>query len=170
MEVSKQEWSDCKEPISVADLSELEYMTNFRLPEKYKNLLKVCNGGMPSAYVFNYYDKKNNSIQQTCIGEFIPYIPKKIDEGLLWLFHSPPDLFPSNLFIFAADPGGDYICFRKPDRADLASNNIPVVYWNHERAGTPEAISPLAPNFETFLGMLKSEEEAEKEYEALRAK
>lgn len=41
--------------------------------------------------------------------------------------------------------------------------------WEHEAAGSDEAVSFIAPDFEAFMNMLMSDEEAEKEYERLTA-
>jgi len=77
---------------------------------------------------------------------------------------NPPEFFPEGLISFASVGNGDLICFDY--RADPKTDNPPIVIWEHEAAGSDEAVSFIAPDFESFMNMLMSDEEAEKEYTA----
>lgn len=140
----------------------------FILPSDYFNCIRFCDAGTPVYNQINFLDSTINDIHGTCIGNFLAFNKEEnYYNNILGLYRDPPEFFPKKIVAFADDPGGNYFCFDY--RQDPKTDNPPVVFWNHEGAGTEEAVSFLAKDFEAFLGMLKSEEEAEEEYQKLKA-
>lgn len=78
------------------------------------------------------------------------------NENLIDNYLKPPEFFPKNLLAFGENGGGNMVCFDY--RADLNTNNPPIVYWNHE-AEVGKDVSFIAKDFEEFLSMLKEPED-----------
>lgn len=177
------DWFDKNTPLTEANYQLLNKLP-FKLPEKFINLLKVANGGTID-YNFNYFDIALSRINQTCISEIfglgvestkmhnrnynpiaaIGYDSKEFFEvfhDIIGNYFNSPEFFPRNVLAFGTNGAGDMICFDY--RKDSKTENPPVVYW---RMGPEEekAVSPVADNFEEFLGMLKEPEDKE-EYSA----
>jgi hypothetical protein len=164
----------CEGQISEQEFVYAESSLRVNFPERYKKLIQSCNAGSPEKISVIYFDNVNKQVNSFCFGAFLSFkegqgetgfcdlkFPEIIEENL-----NAPEFFPANIIAFAADPFGNYFCFDY--RAGKENPDPPVVFWQHEAAGRPEAITPLADNFEAFLGMLKSEEEAEKEFQEMK--
>ncbi len=77
-------------------------------------------------------------------------------EDVWSLFEYPPEFFPKGVIAFGHVGNGDLICF---DYREGKNNSDPaVVYWNHE-SNPKTAVSFIAKDFESFLGLLRSTEE-----------
>ena len=84
---------------------------------------------------------------------------KEESYNIVQLNQTPPEFFPKGLVAFGEDGGGDFICFDYREGKD--NPNPPIVYWRHD-ANEGEDVSFIAKDFETFIGMLKSEDELDK--------
>jgi hypothetical protein len=152
------------------DFKAAESKLEVTLPESFKTLIKDCDGGYPIPGDVVFLDNSTKAPDGTCVGAFLAFCSDYPYEGekMVGSYGDPPEFFPEDLIAFALDGGGNYFCFDY--RGGRENMDPPVVFWQHEAAGRPEAITPLAPNFEAFMGMLKTEEEAEAEFQALKKK
>tara|TARA_B000000565_G_scaffold216995_3_gene170798 strand:- start:1147 stop:1674 length:528 start_codon:yes stop_codon:yes gene_type:complete len=163
-------FSNCSGLNTEEDLKNIENSIQRALPVMYREICLQCDYGVPEKYDITYFDNLLDSYNVTCIGTFLslkPLSTNSCQEKLLENYYTPPEGFEEGLITFAVDPFGNYFCFDY--RQDPKTENPPVVFWNHEGAGTEQAVSYLAKDFEAFLDMLKSEEEAEAEYQRLKA-
>jgi hypothetical protein len=158
--------------ITPKEFKDVEGKLDITLPEKLKNLTRDYDAGYPIPGDVVFLDNSTKAPDGTCVGAFLAFRSDYPYEGETMIGaykrHEDDEFFPEDLIAFALDGGGNYFCFDY--RGGRENVDPPVVFWQHEAAGRPEAITPLAPNFEAFLGMLKTEEEAEAEFQALKKK
>ncbi len=162
--------TDCAILLSDKDVQDAECAVGFKIPHTFKKFLKVCNGGFPIQNEFFYLSNYSERFRGSCVGSFLGV--KKNEESqsdsIVSYYQNPPEFFPEKLLIFATVGNGDEICFDY--RADPTTDNPPVVIWEHEAASETDpdqSISFVAADFESFMNMLMSDEEAEAEYERL---
>ncbi len=138
-----------------------------KFPSSYKKLLGLCDGGFFEDINFLYNSRFLQQFIIGCVGMFHVISNDYPSEGSKFktYYNNPPEFFPEGIISFASVGNGDLICFDY--RADPQTDNPPIVMWEHEAAGSEEAVSFIAPDFEAFMNMLMSDEEAEKEYERL---
>lgn len=162
--------TNCQGYNSNSDIKWVENEIGVKFPKSFISINTKCDEGIPERDNINFFDNVLEGAHGTCIGRFLSLNRKKNTKfnHLVFLERNPPEFFPEGIIAFANEPAGNYFCFDYRKGKD--NLNPPVVFWNHEGADTPEAISFLAENFESFLKMLKTEEEAEKEYESLKKK
>lgn len=132
----------------------VEKMLGVVFPEEYTEIVKKCDGGIPSKPCFDILDPESIAMVDG-IGAFLE-INHSEDEDMLETNMNPPEFFPEALVSFASTGGGDYICFDYRKGKHLT--NPPIVYWCHECI-VGEAIFFLANNFREFLEMLREPEE-----------
>jgi hypothetical protein len=152
-------------PLEKALITEVSKKIKFNLPEKYTSLLEdnKIDGGRPEKYEF-VVRLPNGRNFISCMGGFSFFSPE-IKSNIFNKYLVKPEAFPDYVLIFADTGFGDYICFDY--RNDPQTNNPPVVYWAHEFTDTNEGIVPLAKDFESFLEILMSEEEADQKLKEL---
>jgi hypothetical protein len=160
----------CNGNVSDKEFLAVERNLGINLPIFFKDVLSNCDAGLPKKDCINFFDLGIEKIYGACIGRFLSMKSSFPHEygRILGVNDKKYALFPPGIIAFAADPFGNYFCFDY--REGRENVDPPVVFWQHEAAGRPEAITPLAPNFEAFLGMLKTEEEAEAEFQEMKKK
>lgn len=124
-------------------------------PKGYWEIVSTNDGGSPITSLFEVIDIDDNEMLVHTLGRFLSFISTGYD-NILELHKDPPEFFPEGLVAFAEDGGGNLICFDYREGKD--NPNPPVVYWNHE-ADIGKDVSFIAKDFETFIGMLKSDDE-----------
>jgi len=132
---------------------------NVKFPISLTNLFLNSNqdGGHPHNISFVVRLPGNNGCFGSCFSGMCCFNPANSRVELISEVTRSLDL-ERGIIPFGITGFGDYICFDY--RADPKTDNPPVVYWAHE-FNEGEDVIPLAPNFEEFLDMLMSEEEAE---------
>jgi hypothetical protein len=133
----------------------VEEMIGIRFPHSYFEMIYTRDGSTPKPNIFEYYDIDYEFNVKNCIGSFLCINPNQYGD-LLSTYLNPPEFFPKGLVAFAEDGGGNLICFDYREGKD--NPNPPIVYWNHE-ADIGKDVSFVAKDFETFIGMLKSDDE-----------
>ena len=128
------------------------------LPLLFIEMMKDNDGGFPEKNIFSFQDVRKNKVRLKCIGSFLSFNENQYGD-ILETYLDPPEFFPKGLVAFGEDGGGDFICFDYREGKD--NPNPPIVYWSHE-ANEGEDVSFIAKDFETFIGMLKSEDELDK--------
>jgi len=154
---------------SKEDIHKCEQFIEVTFPEPYINLVTSCDGGFPKKDCFNYYSTTFERYRGICLGMFLLFSEDYScpSELLIAQYKRPGEFFPKGLVAFGEVGNGDSICFDY--REDKNNSNPPIVIWEHE--GNPDNnVSYLAPDFESFMNMLKDDEEAEKELEELGKK
>ena len=135
-------------------------------PISFKTLIQKYNGAFLKKNIFFYTSQACNSDENSSVGMFLFTSLESVNffDHILNRNKKEPEFFPEGIISFASVGNGDLICFDY--RADPKTDNPPIVIWEHEAAGSDEAVSFIAPDFESFMNMLMSDEEAEKEYTA----
>jgi hypothetical protein len=128
---------------------------NIRIPSIYLKNIENHDGGVPYARRFKYFDIDLNFEVGSCLGGFLCINPNQYGD-LLSTYKDPPEFFPQGVIAFAEVGNGDYICFDYREGRD--NPNPPIVYWNHE-ADIGKDVSFVAKDFETFIEMLKADDE-----------
>jgi len=181
---------DCCGDLTYEDFEKAERLLGITFPKSFKKLLYGCDKGHIVEGSIRFFDKSVDRIDGSALSDFLsfkpqeeleikpweidedaliekcdkipkPALPEIVEENL-----NPPEYFSKNLIIFSFDGCGNAFCFDY--RGGKDNPDPPVVFWAHEAAGMPNAISPIADNFESFIAMLKSYEDAEAEFAALQ--
>jgi len=129
----------------------IEDCIGLHFPHLYLELVKQCDGFVPDASDFEFFDNYTKKRKIDCVGSFLFLNPSEYsDFECEW--RSPPEFFPEGLIAFAETGGGDLICF---DYRNSKDNPDPeIVYWNHE-GEVGKDVSFIAKNFEEFMSILK---------------
>ena len=161
-------FTSCLRALDAIEVKTLQKYTKYKFPNKYINTIAECDYGCPQDQRVIFFDNTLKKIDMKFLGRFLSASQNNYETETIWEeLSNPPEFFPEKIIAFAVDPFGNYFCFDY--RQDPKTDNPPVVFWNHEGAGTEQAISFLAKDLDAFLGMFKSEEEAEAEYQRLKA-
>ncbi len=162
-------FSNCYGKATEKEILDCENLCKVVLPHKLKEIVLLCDGANFKKNIFIYSSKSSDFYENSSIGMFHIFSTDEElrGESFAKYYNNPPEFFPEGIISFASVGNGDLICFDY--RADPQTDNPPIVMWEHEAAGSEEAVSFIAPDFEAFMNMLMSDEEAEKEYERLTA-
>jgi hypothetical protein len=133
----------------------VEKKIEISLPKVFVALIQNNDGGVPDKNIFSYLDVRERKFCMNCVGAFLCINPNQYGD-LLSTYLDPPEFFPEGLVAFAEDGGGNLICFDYREGKD--NPNPPIVYWNHE-ADIGKDVSFIAKDFETFISMLKSDDD-----------
>lgn len=109
-----------------------------KLPEIFIELVIKYNSGVPENTAFNTEFSTGKSS-----GELLNFNLDSKD-NVLAEYKNIEDKLPPDIFPFAADPGGNYICF------DYRMNkeNPQIVFWNHEERFIIEGDQIVNPDVE----------------------
>jgi hypothetical protein len=127
---------------------EIEELLGTRLPADYASCVKQNNRGYPASKCF-----RTARGEERVFSNLLNY--NKASRTNIFVMY---DLFISDnekhseLFPFARDPFGNYICF------DMRTDPWAVVFWNHE-VGADDAVDAVADSFTEFLDMLYPDED-----------
>ncbi|MDC0712986.1 SMI1/KNR4 family protein [Stigmatella sp. ncwal1] len=130
------------QPVSAADLAQLEQEWGVALPGEYKDLVTACQGMAPTPDIFNVGKKSTNVFNVLLtIKRHEGYESYSIPRAYEVLRpHVPPGVFP-----FAKTPSGEFICFDYRDRP----TDPQVVLVSVEMA-----VYPISNDFGSFLNGL----------------
>jgi hypothetical protein len=115
-------WKNVKPLKDISFIARIEKTWNIKLPESYKEVISDSNAGVPEPNAFDTDQCKGKQFAElmNCNLDDEDSI---IKEHQLISEHLPALVLP-----FAADAGGNYICFDYRN----ASSEPSVVFWNHE--------------------------------------
>ncbi|WP_342477174.1 SMI1/KNR4 family protein [Paenibacillus sp. FSL H7-0350] len=116
-------WILAKSELSREDVSKVEEALSILLPPDYVSCVLLKNGGQPVPDTFDFEGKKevvfNSLIDLNIRG----------NRNVLEVHNRLKDRLPENVFPFADDPFGNYLCF------DYRAGNQPsIVFWDHEQS------------------------------------
>ena len=145
-----------KSPLSQAELDGLSKSLQVCLPSDYIDFLKLGDKIWLDKNCIQYQVTGTQKTDCTFVFFLGISSTSEINEEFLSINKKPPEFFPNGLVAFAQDGSGNYICF---DYRDKSKNLNPyIVIWEHE-ADIGKDVSFVAKDFETFIGMLKSDDE-----------
>ena len=129
------------------ELAAIERATGWRLPDDFREFALRFSGGAPNETDFDFADGQTGKFYASA-AEFLSL--KAADERSILQSMQRIEYFPDGLVPFAADGGGNYVCF------DFRTSGVPnVVFWNHGRRGLTDEISLVSRSFEDFIHCLK---------------
>lgn len=142
------DWIGCHKSIDDPAVVAVENRLGVTLPQDFVAIAKQCHGGHPRQNRFVYENPDMGPVA-TCFAELLSFdltykdnIVETRDYLSNWL--------PSGIIPFAADGGGDYICFdyRRSETSPT------VLYWAHEW-DLADSLIPLCATFSDFLDLLE---------------
>ena len=128
------------------EIRAVEMSIGVGFPDDYRQFLSIADGGMP---VESDFDLADVGKQVVAVGTFLGV---GTGDGI---YHLPAAVrvlsgrMPRGVVPIAMGPGGDFVALDY--RVGGATT---VVYWHHEREGSPNELSPVAPTFAAFLDLL----------------
>ena len=150
MDVTSLKWVLCNKKASNQAITETLQTLQKKIPALFMDMMKLCDGGCLKNSFFEYYDVFLGCVVGDSAACFLGF--EESEYSLLCIFKNPPELLPKDVIAFAETGGGDLICFDYRQKAE--TDDPPVVFWSHE-ASPDQSLSPIAPNFEAFLSILK---------------
>lgn len=153
-------WKGVK-PLKIASsLQQIENTWNIELPQSFKQIVYKSNAGVPEPNAFDTDQSKGKQFAELLNCNL------EDEDNILQEYELISDKLPSLVFPFAADAGGNYVCFDYRQKKSEPS----VVFWNHEERFDIEdgelvnkdvdeesdlhVIEYVAENFEAFLNKL----------------
>lgn len=139
-------WKFPKEVPSEQDIKNVEEKFNITFPLDYIECIKINNGARPKPKTFDFDGHKEN------IFSSLLSIRSKDKENILEVYEWIKDRLPDNVYPFAKDPFGNYICFKY----EKSENNSYIVFWNHEKANDNKqsSIDFICKDFKSLLEKL----------------
>ncbi|MBN1698939.1 MAG: SMI1/KNR4 family protein [Spirochaetales bacterium] len=139
-------WFVKKKDISDKEIIKVENIFNIRFPEDYRECVKINNGGAPKPEAYDFKDHKE------AVFEWLLNFNEGLANNIIKTYNAIKDRLVDNIYPFASDPFGNYICFDY--REDKKAPKI--VFWDHEVASRyPEdAISYICDSFSELLDKL----------------
>lgn len=135
-------------PVTESEIRRFESVTHRVFPESYRDFLKAHNGGCPDTNSYATSNRETEGEIRLFLG-----ITETEYKGLSQYFLAYRERMPPEYFPIAYDSGGNLLCLRETDGH--------VFYWNHDweaedgESPTYENLHLIAPDFKTFLQMLK---------------
>ncbi len=117
------------------------------LPEPLRLQLIEQNGAVPEATLLVSVAGQDEELDS-----FLGVGMDDLANELAWNADTLKGRLPDGLLPFANDPGGNLFVVE----TDPASTHG-VLFWDHELEGDSAALTPIAPTFTEFLGMLREE-------------
>ncbi|GIP45115.1 SMI1/KNR4 family protein [Paenibacillus sp. J45TS6] len=115
-------WILAKSELSRADVLKVEEALGISFPSDYVECVLLRNGGQPVPDTFDFKDRKEavfNSLIDLNVRE---------KRNVLEVHNNLKNRLPGNVFPFADDPFGNYLCFDYRE-----GNNPSIVFWDHEQ-------------------------------------
>lgn len=130
-------------PATEEEVQAVEQALGIRFPEDFRQIAMSHQGQTPRPNTFTII--KNASI----LNNLFVFRDEPKYASFLHNHHRDEEYVPAGVYAFAADPGGNKICF------DFrASATAPSVVFNDVEQEGDEAIIFLAPSFAEFLASL----------------
>lgn len=153
-------WKDVKALKTIGFITQIEQIWNVVLPPTFIEVVKQLNAGVPEPNAFDTDLSKGKS--------FAELLDFNLDdkENIIQEYNLISEVLPERVYPFAANPGGNYICFDYTD----AFAEPKIIFWNHEQRFEIEdnelvnpdvanesdlhIIEKVAKNFDEFLKKL----------------
>lgn len=146
------DWNDAS-PASESMIAELEARLGVSLPEAYRRLVAVANGGTPKGLLtFECPHPRLGPIRSgfDLVLDVTPGLPDSLEERVA--AHGGEGVLEAGLVPFGEDGGGDLMCFDY-----RACKAAPAVVYVAISARPSERVIPLAQDFDAFLSSLHIE-------------
>lgn len=144
------EWMFSHKPASKDGIASIESSLGIKFPKDYIECARNYHGGNPSTQVYDFKEH-----QEAVFNSLLSLDPSE-DNYILDIYHNINDRLAANVYPFADDPFGNFICF---DYRESKSNPPSVVFWDHELAHkSPEkALYPICKTFTELVCKLRAE-------------
>jgi hypothetical protein len=145
-------WLFTKNKSNQQEIIKIEKLFNIKFPKDYIDCAVQNHSGAPSPDV---YDFKNH---KEAVFEWLLSLDTESTSYIVNDYNMIKDRLAVNIYPFASDPFGNYICFDYRVGKDKPPK---IVFWDHEIAsGDPEkAISYICDSFTELLEKLYDPEE-----------
>ncbi len=145
-----------KPAVSADRIYEISHTLNIVFPKDYLEFIELGDKIWLDKNCIEYIVEETKNIECTYVFFLELSLNAEGDSEFLLINIRHPEFFPNNLIAFAQDGGGNYICF---DYREGKNNPNPsIVIWEHE-ADIGRDVSFIAKDFDTFIRMLKSDDE-----------
>ncbi|MGG1639101.1 SMI1/KNR4 family protein [Paenibacillus sp. NRS-1760] len=138
-------WILTKKELSSEEILTVEKKLDISFPSDFVECAKLNNGGQPVPDTFDLQGRRG--------AVFNALLSLNIDESrnILSVYENIKTRLPRNIYPFADDPFGNYLCFDYRD-----STSPVVVFWDHEHAdnGQAAALSYVCNSFSQLLNKL----------------
>ncbi|WP_027340214.1 SMI1/KNR4 family protein [Halonatronum saccharophilum] len=132
-------WKFAKEDVKEDRVNQIEEKLNIKFPKDYIECIMNNNGARPRPNAFDIKERSEITIKSLL----------RVDEeegNLLDTYEWIKGRLPENIYPFASDNFGNYICF------DYRENKVPnVVFWDHEEPDSNNSIKYIAESFSDLL-------------------
>lgn len=138
-------WILTKGELAREEVLKLERELGVSFPTDYVDCVLQKNGGQPVPDTFDFTGRAE--------AVFNSLIDLKLEknQNMIYVYNSLKNRLPNNIYPFADDPFGNYLCFDY--REGIAPS---IVFWDHEKAGVDKnsAISYVCSSFSELVGKL----------------
>ena len=133
-------WKFCDQPVTDKLIKEVERMFTIKFPDDYRECAKENNAGQPVPDIFNLSGRGEEVFNSllSLVSSGSNYIGK--------VYQILKTRLPENVYPFADDPFGNYICFHYSDDKSLPE----IVFWDHEL----ETITKICNSFKELIESL----------------
>lgn len=145
-------WDSMHREVSNNVILEIEKYFGANFPKDFKKCVVINHGGYPDLDTFDFENHKDAVFSR------LLSFDKQKQTYILNVYNAIKDRLIDNIFPFASDPFGNYLCF---DYRNGKNESPTIVYWNHEEAfeNPDSAIHPVCDTFTELLSKLYNPEE-----------
>lgn len=149
-------WKRTIGELDMNDINKVEKHWGVTLPDDYKQCCINNHRGRPNPCVYDFEYKT---------GALFSYLLSFKEDNSYYIlkdYNNIKDRLVDNVYPFADDPGGNFICFDYREGKDKTPK---VVYWDHELAyeDPATAIFYICDTFTELLSKLYESEECDRE-------
>ncbi|MGG0458367.1 SMI1/KNR4 family protein [Bacillus mycoides] len=123
------EWEYADAEVSETKIKEIGLQLGFQLPQDYIDCVKINGGASVLPEEFNVGNVER------CFGSLFSF-DEESSEYIVKKYEIYKPTLPQNVFPIANDPAGNLICLDCKNNTE----NLIVVFWEHENAGEKEML------------------------------
>ena len=131
------------EPIDISYIRKTEELLGIKFPKDYVECVLENNEGTPTPDAFDLEGRDT-----AVFGRLLSHDPNS-PTYIVSFYHAIQDRLPEEVYPFAEDPFGNFICFDY--RQD--KKNPSIVFWDHEKPDHKN-IFPVCSSFTVLLNKL----------------
>jgi hypothetical protein len=136
-------WDSTHGAVDMSQVNKIEEALGVNLPKDYIECARINNGGYPSKEAFDFGTRT-----EVVFNRLLSFHESK-NNYIVSVFNGLRELLTDEIYPFASDPFGNYLCF---DYSSGGKSAV-IVFWDHELA--PEkAISKVCNTFTELLEKL----------------
>jgi cell wall assembly regulator SMI1 len=130
-------------PATTAEIRAAEAVLGVRLPADFVAVASEHQGRTPSPSVFRLEDGT-----ESILNNLLHFEASSPTSSIVRAWDDLQDILPAGVVPFAADPGGNYLCFDYRE----SDEQPPVVFWVHDDPSAPT--QRVAASFTQLLALL----------------